>query len=322
VAATSASNAWAVGDDGFFNTQIVHWNGKRWLRVATPNPHPRDSGLNSISAVSARDIWAVGNSGSNPLILHWNGKTWRQVPSPALNGAARGVVALSATNAWIAGETGGKALIEHWNGHAWRQTPVPAPASAELRSLSASGANDVWAVGEYFYGPNGSTTGVLVEHWNGKTWRRVAAVNPRASDLFGVSVLSATNAWAAGFYDNATVTGHTLIEHWNGRAWTRVASPTPPAGAELWAVAARSPSLAFAVGDTHPVTLVNSHTYVLRWDGHAWREVTSAPQVAGIMFGVGFGSAKSVWIVGFNASLPVTPAGWTLTEHWNGAAWG
>lgn len=326
VAAISAANVWVVGDDGASDTQILHWNGHAWQRVAAPNPHPRGhppaNSLTSISAVSPRDIWAVGHTGPNALIVRWNGKAWRQVASPALtHGAAMtGVVALSATNAWAVGGTGSKALTEHWNGHAWRQVPVPSPASAELLSVSASAADNVWAVGDYFYGPSGIHSGVLIVHWNGKAWRRVAAASPPDSDLFGVSVLSAANAWAVGGFTNGTVNTFTLIERWNGKAWTqtRVAGPVPYPDAQLWAVAVRSPSLAFAVGDTTPFLAIGS-VYVLRWNGHAWREVTSPPQPPGFGFGVGFNSARSAWLVGVNETSPLDSS--ALIEHWNGSAW-
>jgi hypothetical protein len=86
VAATSAANAWAVGGtetgvgiNGTFRTLIAHWNGRRWRRVKSPSPG-KDAALIGVAAVSARDAWAVGNTGSAPfttLILRWNGTNWR-----------------------------------------------------------------------------------------------------------------------------------------------------------------------------------------------------------------------------------------------------
>ncbi len=41
VAATSAGNAWAVGDGEQGNeddTLILHWNGRAWTRLPSPNP--------------------------------------------------------------------------------------------------------------------------------------------------------------------------------------------------------------------------------------------------------------------------------------------
>jgi len=67
VAATSASNAWAVGfyDNGVgtpYRTLIVHWNGTAWKRVPSPNPSRFADVLNGVAATSARNAWAVGTA--------------------------------------------------------------------------------------------------------------------------------------------------------------------------------------------------------------------------------------------------------------------
>jgi hypothetical protein len=105
VAATSASNAWAVGSEapplGGGNTLILHWNGKRWKQVPSPSPSREDvgDGFGRVAAVSARSAWAVGGTGiGTTLIVRWNGKTWKQVPSPnpTRPGYLAGVAAVSA----------------------------------------------------------------------------------------------------------------------------------------------------------------------------------------------------------------------------------
>jgi hypothetical protein len=54
VAATSASNAWAVGCANCFTstskTLIVRWNGKVWRRVPSPSPGA-GAGLSAVAAV-------------------------------------------------------------------------------------------------------------------------------------------------------------------------------------------------------------------------------------------------------------------------------
>ena len=84
VAATSASNAWAVGTTGSntaAKTMIVRWNGTAWTRVPSPTPGGGTI-LRGVAATSATNAWAVGYSGSgigptNTVILRWNGKTWK-----------------------------------------------------------------------------------------------------------------------------------------------------------------------------------------------------------------------------------------------------
>ncbi|MGO8958286.1 MAG: hypothetical protein ACLQFR_13080 [Streptosporangiaceae bacterium] len=75
VAATSG-NAWAVGGGGPVtseSTATVHWNGRGWTLS-----HARSgAGLGGVTAISAKDAWAVGGTASGrTLILHWNGTTW------------------------------------------------------------------------------------------------------------------------------------------------------------------------------------------------------------------------------------------------------
>jgi len=77
VAATSASNAWAVGYTRTgFKTLIAHWNGARWTRVPSPTPGPL-SQLLGVGATSARSAWAVGADEKGAILQHWNGKTWK-----------------------------------------------------------------------------------------------------------------------------------------------------------------------------------------------------------------------------------------------------
>src|SRR5262249_28562838 len=64
-AATSASNAWAVGTyshGGPDKTLIIRWDGAAWKLVPSPNPggRTRDSVLLGVSASEACNAWAVG----------------------------------------------------------------------------------------------------------------------------------------------------------------------------------------------------------------------------------------------------------------------
>ena len=67
VAATSAANAWAVAR----NAEIVHWNGRRWRRVAIPAIAGQTYTLSGGAATSASNAWAVSTtSKTRTLILH------------------------------------------------------------------------------------------------------------------------------------------------------------------------------------------------------------------------------------------------------------
>src|SRR4029077_20648048 len=166
VAVTSAGNAWAVGstfDGASDRTLILHWNGRTWARMASPNlaASGRNNGLSAVGASSGRDAWAVGtyDGGSflKPLILHWNGRTWASVPGPggtAGDDQLLGVYVISGRNAWAVGlriagaeRTG---LIRHWNGQKGRRASAPSiGGSQSLNAVGASSAGNGWVVGDY-----------------------------------------------------------------------------------------------------------------------------------------------------------------------------
>ncbi len=272
VAATSASNAWAVGiysNGTAYQTLTEHWNGTIWAQV--PSPSPSSSGDNLLSAVaatSASNAWAVGSysngTADQTLIERWNGTTWKRVPSPNPGGSARfnvlrSVAATSATSAWAVGYysngTAEQTLIVRWDGTTWKRVPSPSPSSSinRLAGVTATSATSAWAVGTY---DNGIAPQTLIERWNGTAWKRVPGPNPGSANnaFLGVTATSATSAWAVGAYQNGTVF-RTLIGRWNGTAWTQVPSPNLSSSDNfLQAVDATSATSAWAVGYYHTGT--------------------------------------------------------------------
>jgi hypothetical protein len=89
VSCTSPANCWAVGGYGnIFGypvgfpelNQALHWNGRKWTLVATPDPAGTTltaiNGLNGASCASAARCWAVGDLGLWNEALRWNGSRW------------------------------------------------------------------------------------------------------------------------------------------------------------------------------------------------------------------------------------------------------
>ena len=95
VAATSTTNAWAVGiyinSAGGDVTLILHWNGTAWKKETSPNlgtSFPGDV-LTGVAATSTTSAWAVGDycastacPARKTLTEHWNGTAWKHVVSP------------------------------------------------------------------------------------------------------------------------------------------------------------------------------------------------------------------------------------------------
>jgi hypothetical protein len=264
VRARSASDVWAVGSYpalGRSNTLILHWNGHGWKQVASPDPGSSSS-LAAVRVTTRSNAWAVGRFTSDgaikTLVLHWNGRSWTKQtsPSPGQRNLLNAVAATSASNAWAAGTLvkGGKTqtLTLHWNGHSWKQVHSPDPsADAFLNGLGASSATNVWAAGGYF---KSGTNRTLLLHWNGHAWKQVRSPNlggaPGRDTLGGVTVISGTNAWAAGGYDTGAAPEHALVLHWDGHRWKSVTAPHVGVGSELLAVSASARTNLWAVGDS------------------------------------------------------------------------
>lgn len=236
VAATATDNVWAVGgyinDAGLTQTLTMQWNGAEWNIVPSPNMGTGINNLKSITTLAFDDIWAIGdwsNYGDHPflLALHWDGSQWNTFSGP--HGYYSGVTAVSSTDAWAVGFTGGYLIaIAHWDGTTWSSVPTAIDGSNHrLRTIAATGPNDVWAVGSYT--PPDTYARLLMLHWDGTSWSRVAIPYlGEASNLEGIDVVGANDIWAVGSYGGGGESG-TLIEHYTGPC----ATPTPVPGCQL-----------------------------------------------------------------------------------------
>jgi alpha-tubulin suppressor-like RCC1 family protein len=192
IAGTSPTNMWAVGSFGtdVFNAMLFeHWNGKKWSFV--PPPSEDEEFGEAVTAISADDAWAVGETAGGTISAHWNGTAWSFVATPILsngNGAFNeltGVTAVSADDVWASGYEGdvdqqnlSDPYVLHWNGTAWSLTKVPdvGTEGSELRGIAALSAGDVWASGETLQ-DDGSLLS-LTEHFNGSAWSVAPSLDP------------------------------------------------------------------------------------------------------------------------------------------------
>ena len=254
VAALSATDAWAVGTavvetvsgGSHLVSLIEHFDGTQWSIVPSPQ-FASGSELNAIQALSATDIFAVGDAHSDsqkptPLMEHFDGSNWSVVSLPQLGrtGTLRGIAALSDSDIWVVGDSGTvvptKTVAMHFDGRGWTIVPLPVPLSGKVHDLrlgeglTAIASNDVWAVGNF--APASSVAErTLTEHWDGHSWKIVPSPNMghtgSSNVLRGLSAVSSTSVWACGqTEDNSVPIIENLIEHWDGTRWT--ISPVSP----------------------------------------------------------------------------------------------
>lgn len=101
------------------------------------------------------------------------------------------------------------APAEEMHGHRWAKVPSPNAGDSEtgnvLGGVAVAPARSAWTVGSY---TNHSETlqNVLILHWNGSTWKRVAGPQPGTRNaLTAVAASSASNVWAVGFFDTGNL---------------------------------------------------------------------------------------------------------------------
>jgi hypothetical protein len=330
VASAASNDVWAVGtSSGASAAQGLseHWNGASWTVVPSANPGATTYGFYGVAVRSATDVWAVGYSQATAgaafltLIEHWNGSQWSVIPSPSRNAHTNllfGVTALSSTNVWAVGYSGDQntvtyqTLIEHWDGTQWQIVSSPnSGVTTKLSGVSATSANDIWAVG---WAKRSTRFGIypVTEHWNGSTWSVGSNTGSAGGVEFqqGIAALTPNNAWFVG-----TISA----EHWDGSSWSRVTVPN--VYSIITGLAASSASDIWAVGREYISTSNTYTTLTEHWDGSQWGIVSSPSPGASFsaLYGGAVVSGNDVWAVGTFADGSGDYQ--TLAEHWNGSSW-
>jgi len=269
--------------------------------------------LNGITAISASNVWAVGQDSGTPQINHYNGSAWSSSALPSgpcsvfeADCAFTGVSGDSATDVIAVGQgtiptSAGwvtEELAYRWNGTAWSQLTVPGSVGyGAMEHIQAFSPTDAWAVGT---ASSATGTTVAALNWNGSTWSQVATPFSTVNNLSvnAISGSSASDIWVVGQtvtpgYRNRQFTS--VILHYNGSSWTQVTSPDHSGIADVDAV---SPTDAWAIA---------ADGAVLSWNGTAWSVATTLAQGNTAIAAL---SPTDVWV-----------AGVVSLTHYNGSAW-
>lgn len=220
-------------------------------------------------------------------------------------------------------------LLSHCG--AWSVVPSPDVGTSNniLNAVAAAASNDVWAVGYYTSSNGGDPYQTLTAHWNGISWSISPSQNPSnwgGNFLNGVDVISVSDAWAVGDYNNTSADAfQTLIEQWNGTNWTTVPSPNVGTGNNILNAVAHVPNSnqLWAVGRE-----INSasvwQTLIERWNGKNWSVIPSPNDGTNYstLSSVAVVSATDVWAVGYSYNNTTSTSIFhTLIAQWNGTVW-
>jgi hypothetical protein len=348
----TAKNCLAVGTDqngfkGAGGPLAERWNGTTWRTIAVKLPAGATGGaLIRISCARATHCVAVGfyDKGSGhqfALADTWNGSTWSPVQPPAPGGqntALTGVSCKSVTRCVAVGmftkntSSGptGAPLAESLAGGKWTQSRPPVPAGTVLGSLDGVSCTSTTSCVATGFVDTNTTSAVLIESWNGKTWTRMKAPALPATtfgELITVSCPSAKSCVAVG-YQSSPKGLSSLTEVWNGKSWA-VKSVTWPKGTSnelLSGVSCAAVNRCVAGGTIDSNLQASSNTgkaAAVTWNGKAWA-VTSVP-------GPGKGKASSfegltcLSTANCVAVGQLGPSGSTngtgLSGFWNGKSW-
>jgi hypothetical protein len=230
VSASSATNAWAVGQTSGLGLFTSHWNGKKWQPVANPN---RLGGVGpligaAVAATAGARAWVftMTENDEYPVTevdaVEWTGTSWstvRYFDNVSLSTA----IAAGPGDVWGFGSDMRGPWAVHYNGTRFSRVAM----SVNVSAGSGSAAAGDWVTGTLAAQPRR----VVVLHWSKGAWRNVAlpaiSVPKGQQTLAGfIAAVTPASVWATvaisrpGQWEPATV-----LLHWNGKTWSKVAAP-------------------------------------------------------------------------------------------------
>ncbi|HET6262010.1 MAG TPA: hypothetical protein VFG99_07190 [Chloroflexia bacterium] len=282
VSAVGPNDIWAAGYyqaqvpaplGGFYYVDrplMLHWDGYMWRDKSGParddeGEIPRSNHIYGVKAIATDDVWAVGSVRSFPaeetLVEHYSGPcttsgTGTATPTRTSTMTATPEASNTPGPSATATPTSVAPPVE-------TKVPVPycVPSSPNrgsrtnvLRGVDFASPDAVWAVGSSSDASRDDET--LVMKWNGLNWKTVSSPNGTSQEvnyLYDVSVISANDIWAVGYYWNGFVGSgryQTLTLHWDGNLWSNIVSPNVGFGYNyLYDVTAVSANDVWAVGE-------------------------------------------------------------------------
>lgn len=270
--------------------------------------------LNAVSMLSNADGWASGNvnkSTKKYQFLRWNGSSWTisTLTSPCNSGDIKGISAVDSNEAWAVGtnyrasggcSNGGaqRYAILKYNGSSWTiLTPSSSPSiPSDLHSNPDLNAIQVIDTAQSGVGNLGFAVGNSgrILRYNGSTWTQ--NTSPTTNNLYGVYIVSASEAWAVG------ASGH--IVRWNGTSWSNFTSPTSQQLNSVYMLDSTGSGTAdsgFAVG---------KNGVIIYYNGSSWSTLSSGTShnLNGVAI---YNTADDAWAVGDGG----------IVLHWDGSTW-
>lgn len=259
-----------------------------------------DGSLSDIVALSATDVWAVGQEGvwddwqSRGVITHWDGRSWTPVDirnDASGAGRLRAVAAASPTELWAVGEGhDSRPYVARGDGTTFDRVDVAPLRAGDWLGGVAAVPGRVVAVGSRDGRPMIAT---------GASGRWTTVERDTRGTLYGVALLSAKEGWAVG-----ETTRGPLVLRLSGGKWKPIRVPHVKGGF-LRDVHAAGGKRAVAIGGVHrgPGEI---QPLALEWNGKRWSRMRVPARVAELYGVTGDGDGR-FWAAGFDPARPHEP---------------
>jgi hypothetical protein len=154
ITGTSFSDIWAGGYQGFGSAALIERRDQtahRWIQ----SPTRIGSYIDSMSARSPSEVWAVGPPGSGaPFVERWDGTAWKLVPYPRGGSSVLEHIDATASTGytWVVGIvlSSATAFVDRYGGR-WTDMRVLQVGRYATRLVSLAPvpqSSDVWVVGD------------------------------------------------------------------------------------------------------------------------------------------------------------------------------
>lgn len=259
---------------------------------STPVSESGAGNFASVACPAAGDCWAtadIESHGSNSgQIYHFEGQGWRRVPTPGRALSLYGIACPTSSACWAVGATESNAgtistLVERLDGGSWTIEESPDAGGfpeSGLTAIACHSATDCWAAGDGQDFSQEPTAGeLLVLHYAGGSWSRVAAPSPEEEEQTGDGALLSCGSvdecvLLTNFGSHGGETSEQVGDLFDGHGWR--ALELPP-GILFQALACPAAGDCIAVGGPR----FNEAMSAYHFDGSGWSAPEPLPAAVG-----------------------------------------
>lgn len=285
--------------------RIVHLHGATARRETPAAIRQADASALSSVSCSGSSCLAVGHkqipgSPLSPFAATNTGNGWQQISAPRFNGELNAVSCVTAQFCMAVGRGVRRAVgtAAIWNGTGWRSVTV---TGGPVRGVTCPTTQ--FCAGS----PLHRGDQLLWQVWHpGTGWQTETLAPPKGLRRQGpISCASATDCWTTRTYYGADSSYHVLASHWDGSAWTTQGLP----GRFILDISCPADGFCIAVGPKKAQV----------WDGTTW---TGVPYANGASLNPPHVSCVAADDCTVIAGTPTWTDLNTITQHWDGQAWG